>query len=90
MRLAFHPHEVEIRRAVRKAFRRCRIYCRRDRGGYVARIDLPTRSWCSARGVTRAAAVKATFELACEPAPGFPGWVEPAPAPAAADELVLD
>lgn len=69
--------ERAVRGEVRRAFPRCKIYCRADRrGGYTARIDLVTRSWCSARGSDRAAAVANCFELAREPAPGFPGWVE--------------
>lgn len=92
----FDADEVAQRRAIREAFKGCRIYCRRDRRAplpdeangasfvlgrsdprrFVARIDLPSRSWCSSRGTSRADAVKQTFALACEPAPGFPGWSE--------------
>jgi hypothetical protein len=75
---AFSYWEQKIRTEVREAFPGCKIYCRRDRGRFVARIDIVNGSWCSARGDTRDEAIAETFELAREPAPGFPGWVEPA------------
>lgn len=81
----FSDAERSVRAAVRCAFPRSRIYCRRDRGGYCARIDLPNGSWCSTVGLSRADAVRNCFGLACEPAPGFPGWIETLPA--SADEL---
>lgn len=79
MRTPFSADERRLRAFVRAAFRGCRIYCRRDRSGFVARIDVPSGSWCSARGSSRENAIDETYRLACEPAPGFPGWVEPAP-----------
>jgi len=66
------------RRDARVAFPGCKIYCRRDRGAYVARIDLQRGSWCSTGGPSRAEAIDNCLALAREPAPGFPGWVEPA------------
>ncbi len=84
----FTEAERCARAAVRLTFPSSRIYCRRDRGGHCARIDLPNGSWCSMRGASRAKAILNCLELAEEPAPGFPGWVEPAEA-AEPDELAL-
>ena len=84
----FSDAERLARHNARVAFPACRIYCRRDRGGYCARIDVRGGSWCSARGSSRAAAVTNCLALAREPAPGFPGWIEPA-ASAEPDELAL-
>ena len=99
----FSDDERAARAAVRAAFPvkalgvrgLRRIYCHRDElklAGYCAKIELITRSWCSARGATRAEAISNTLALAQEPAPGFPGWVEPAPSrvvDANAGELAL-
>lgn len=74
----FTEAERCARTAVRLSFPGSRIYCRRDSVGYSARIDLANGSWCSTRGSSRAKAILNCLELACEPAPGFPGWVEPA------------
>jgi hypothetical protein len=84
----FGELEREARRNARIAFPGCKIYCRRDRGAYVARIDLLRGSWCSTGGVSRAEAIENCLALAREPAPGFPGWVEPAES-AEPDELAL-
>jgi hypothetical protein len=59
------------------AFPEAEISVRPDDGGYCARIDLPSRSWCSTRGRTVGRALANCLALALEPAPGFPGWVEP-------------
>jgi hypothetical protein len=76
----FSAAETAARAEVRRAFAGSRIYCRRDRrGGCTARIDLPSGSWCSTRGADRADAVLNCLALAREPAPGFPGWIEPNP-----------
>ncbi len=78
MREPFSKLERGLRAVIRDRFVGCKIYCRRDRRGFfAARIDLPTRSWCSARGDSRLDAIVRTYDLACEPAPGFPGWAEP-------------
>jgi hypothetical protein len=92
--MAKRHNELEhaIRELIRKAFPGSKIYCRRDRRGFCARIDLPSGSWCSTRGGSRANAVVNCFALAQEPAPGFPGWVEPMPSrvvDANAGELAL-
>jgi hypothetical protein len=84
--------EHALRQNIRAAFAGSKIYCRRDRRGFCARIDLPSGTWCSTRGTSRAGAVANCFELAQEPAPGFPGWVEPTPSrvvDANAGELAL-
>lgn len=85
----FSDAERTARHNARVAFPGCRISCRRDRGGYCARIDVSSGSWCSARGATRADAVANCLALAREPAPGFPGWKEPALEPAGPGELAL-
>jgi hypothetical protein len=88
MRKPFSDDERAARAAVRAAFpvktlgtRGLRaIYCRRDKRDpavFCARIDLCSGTWCSTRGATRAEAILNTLALAQEPAPGFPGWVEP-------------
>lgn len=70
--------EIRVRERVAQAFPGCALEVRRDARGYCARIDLPSGSWCSAKGMTRAGAIRNTLLLGLEPCPGFPGWVEPA------------
>ena len=75
----FTHAERVLRLDVHRSFAGSRVLCRRGerRHGFVACVVLAGGSWCSAPGATRIEAIGNTLELAREPAPGFPGWVEP-------------
>jgi hypothetical protein len=81
MTIAGHGRIAMIwRAAIKAAFPGCAVSCIKDpsrHGRYRATIRLPSGAYCGTRADKPLEALQAVLALALEPAPGFPGWVEP-------------